>query len=346
MKATIYTGIISIMLLPAVITEAQVADARNYNDNGAGLVINNYYDHDYFYSSRINRFHRSYVAFDYYSPVFTDAYWYDFSPYSWGISIYSGSGFGLGLSFNYPVYYDYGWNYPFFGGSYYWGYNPFYYNWYSPFSISFRIGNWWPRSYYGWYDRDRWDYGYHSSHNNYYNSYNYYNNYNRRSAYSYGTYSGNSRRSGSINDTRNVTSGSFSRRDGNYSNTSRTGSDKIKTNNGLHLGETRRFTNPSNPGGTSVNTGSRGQNNSGINSARNNRVQYNSNSSEYRRNQPNNQSDRNQRSGYTGKTSSFRPSGTKSKSISSPAGSGSSKRSESKKSSSGKGSSSSNGHRR
>ena len=63
------------------------------------VVVNNYYDdYDYYFSSRINRFHRSYTAFDYYAPVFTDSYWYNYQPYSWGVSIYGGGGFGLRIT--------------------------------------------------------------------------------------------------------------------------------------------------------------------------------------------------------------------------------------------------------
>ena len=106
------------------------------------IVVNNYYDdYDYYFSSRINRFHRSYAAFDYYAPVFTDSYWYNYQPYSWGVSIYGGGGFGIGFSTSYPVY-NYGYSYysgydPYYGSSYYWGYDPFYYsNWYSPVVIN------------------------------------------------------------------------------------------------------------------------------------------------------------------------------------------------------------------
>ena len=302
MKAKIYIGIISAILLPGFITKAQIADARNYRDNEAGLVINNYYDHDYYYSSRINRFHRSYATFSYYSPVFTDAYWYDYQPYSWGISIYGGSGFGFGLSYNYPLYYDYGWDYPYYGGSYYGGYDPFCYNWFSPLVINIGIGNWWPHNYYSWHDRDRWDYNYNSFHNNRYNSYNdynnynYHNNYNNRSSDNYRAYPNNFRRGGNVSAT--TTSGNINRREVNNTNLSRTDYDRNKTNNGLHLGDTRRNTNPSNPGGTSTNTRSRGNNNNvnpgnssnaNINPARNNSTQYRSNSYNSRSNPVNNQ---------------------------------------------------------
>jgi len=111
MKAKYYIGILSAMLLAGYPLKAQITDNRNFRNDDAGLVINNYYDdYDYYYSSRINRFHRSYTAFDYYSPMFTDTYWYNYQPYTWGLSIYGRNGLGFGFSFNYPVYY-YGWGY-------------------------------------------------------------------------------------------------------------------------------------------------------------------------------------------------------------------------------------------
>ncbi len=51
--------------------------------------MNNYYHvSGYEYASRISRFHTSYVTFDFYSPMFTEIYWYRYTPYSWGVSIY------------------------------------------------------------------------------------------------------------------------------------------------------------------------------------------------------------------------------------------------------------------
>jgi hypothetical protein len=111
MKAKYYIGIVSALLLFQLSVKAQNADYRDDRSNDAKIVVNNYYnDYDYYYSSRINRFHRSFAAFDYYSPLFTDLYWYNYRPFSWGLSIYGGGfGFGLGLgigfgySYNYPL---------------------------------------------------------------------------------------------------------------------------------------------------------------------------------------------------------------------------------------------------
>jgi hypothetical protein len=184
MKTSYYIGILSVLMLTGSTVKAQIGDMQEYRNDDARIVNNYYDDYDYYFSSRINRFHRSYSAFSYYAPVFTETYWYNYQPYSWGISIYGGGGFGIGYSNNYPVYnsgygYD-GWYDPYFGSSYSWGYNPFYYNsWYSPIVINIGIGNRWHNDYYG-----------SNGHTNHYNNYrsdhytnNSYNNY-RSSRYS------------------------------------------------------------------------------------------------------------------------------------------------------------------
>lgn len=169
MKAKYYIGILSVLMLSGMPVKAQFSDGTYYGNDGTRIIVNNYYaDCDYYYSSRINRFHRSYAAFEYYSPVFTDTYWYTYTPFSWGISIYSGGlGFSVGYNFNYPVYYtntyyyDNGWYDPFyyrynywnyrphFYNSFYWGYDPFFYSyWNTPFIVNYNYG--WPHNYYGW----------------------------------------------------------------------------------------------------------------------------------------------------------------------------------------------------
>src|SRR5512141_544846 len=137
MKAKIYTGILLAIMLTGFTANAQRNNAGDYRHDDATVVINNYYDnYDYYYSSRINRFHKSYSHFSYYAPVFTDAYWYNYQPYSWGMSIYGG-GFGFGYTQSYPVYgyrvgYSPVWQGPYIGSSFYWGYDPFYYgSWYA-----------------------------------------------------------------------------------------------------------------------------------------------------------------------------------------------------------------------
>lgn len=242
MKAKYTIGILSVILLSCFPLKGQLTGMNDYRNNDARIVVNNYYDdYDYYFSSRINRFHRSYCTFNYYAPVFTESYWYNYQPYSWGVSIYGGSGFGL--TYNYPVYnygygYDYGWYDPYYGSSYYWGYDPFYYSWYNPVIINFRIGNHWSNNYYGWNSHNnRYNY-----HNNYYNNY-YSNNYQSNRYYS-NQYSSN-RRPGTgtrYND------GYNSKRDISTSSSSRTQTDRRatndKSNNGLHMGDVRRNENP------------------------------------------------------------------------------------------------------
>lgn len=246
MKAKYYIGILSVLLLTGSTVKAQIADMRDYRNDDARIVINNYYDdYDYYFSSRINRFHRSYTAFNYYAPVFTDTYWYNNQPYSWGISIYGGGGFGLGYSFNYPVYsYDYGYNYggydPYFGNSYYWGYDPFYYNnWYTPVIFNVRIRNRWSNNYYGWN-------GHNHGYNDYRPVYNTYNNYNYPSTRYSSSGNSSGRRPDNVSES---SSGNVSRREVSTGNSSRNSIVRSisteKSNNRQNMGESRRNATPS-----------------------------------------------------------------------------------------------------
>jgi hypothetical protein len=156
MKTKLYIGILALLPITCTTVLAQRDDMLSYRNDDAKVVVNNYYnDYDYYYSSRINRFHRTYSVFDYYAPVFTDSYWYDYQPYSWGISIYGIGGLGIGYYNNYPVYnygymYNNGWYDPFWGNSFYWDYNPFYYNaWYSPVMVNLNLHFGWRNNYYG-----------------------------------------------------------------------------------------------------------------------------------------------------------------------------------------------------
>jgi hypothetical protein len=261
MKAKIYIGIITAVLLPGFLAQAQIADSRDYRYDDTRLEVNNYYNYDYYYSSRINRFHRSFATFDYYAPVFTDSYWYNYDPYSWGSSIYGSSGFIYGLSYNYPVYYDYGWDTPYFGGSYYWGYSPFYFNnWYSPVVISISIGNRWPHNYYNWRGHNRWNYDYRPVYNTY-NNY-YYGGYPSNSSPSNLNYS---RRSGNVNTGTSTRPNNVSRRAVNttdHSNTvtevnrGNTNNGNRGNNNNLDPGNTNNVNR-----GNNTNNGNRGNNN-------------------------------------------------------------------------------------
>ncbi len=130
-------------------------ESDSYYDENGNLVINNYYldgyHHDYFYESRIRRFHRNWVHFGYYDPYFTNMYWYNYDPFFYGSSIYMG----------YDPFFSFGY-YP---GSYYsWGYRPW--AW-AHYGYGWGYGNPWGMygNYYGYnagYHRGYWDsyYGY------------------------------------------------------------------------------------------------------------------------------------------------------------------------------------------
>lgn len=106
------------------------------DENGDTYITNNYYgdyyedDYDYFYASRINRFHRPIWGFGYYDPFYTNMYWYNYDPFFFGTSIYAGWGWG---GFYRP--WGWGWNTGFGWGGWYnnwgwngWGYSPYCYS--------------------------------------------------------------------------------------------------------------------------------------------------------------------------------------------------------------------------
>jgi hypothetical protein len=115
---------------------------------------NNYNNDDYYdytYSSRLRRFYAPVNGYSYYDPYYTNLYWYDYNPYSWGVSIY------LGYSWWAPPYY---YSSPFCYGGYY---NP----WYSPCYGGY--GYYPVYAYYPVYDYYASPYGYCNPY--YYNSY-------------------------------------------------------------------------------------------------------------------------------------------------------------------------------
>jgi hypothetical protein len=173
MKAKLYIGLMAAGMLSVSAAHAQL-DRHGYNDNGGTVVINNYYDdYDYFYASRISRFHRSYSRFDYYAPLFTDTYWYSYQPFTWGVSIYGG-GFGGGFGYASPFYrsYDPFWGDPYFSSSYYWGYDPFMYRpWYTPGIVHINLGYSWPRYYWGYNGHNHFHNPHHYEYAMYHNAY-------------------------------------------------------------------------------------------------------------------------------------------------------------------------------
>jgi hypothetical protein len=205
MKTIFFTVIVAVFIICPATIKAQTDHRQSRGNENTGVVVNNYYvnnDYDYFYSSRINRFHRSYATFNYYSPVFTESYWYNPMPFTWGISIYGAGGFGG-------------------SGSYFWGYDPFFYNpwysfyspWYSPFFINIGYRSRWNNHYYGWtgdrHNHRYGDYGWNNTNRSRYREYpsprysSTGNNSGRRSGYISDSHSNISRRSAVIeNNTR------------------------------------------------------------------------------------------------------------------------------------------------
>jgi hypothetical protein len=252
MKAKYYMGILLMLLLSSNL-KAQTDNPRYNGNDNARLVVNNYYDdNDYSFTSRINRFHRPYGTFDYYSPVFTDPYLYNRRPFSLGLNFFAGRGFGLGFSLNFPLFnfgfglgdnygYDSSYGYdPYYGYDNYWGYDPFYYNsWCSPFMFNF---NFWPewRGYYsGWRG-----YNYYHNHDFYnYRSGYYANNYSHGNNSYRNTY--NTSRRNPVNNSQTTNqSNNVSRRgvqSENYSrNTAGNNRPEIRSNNRLNTGGSGR----------------------------------------------------------------------------------------------------------
>lgn len=133
------------------------------------IVENNYYYgdgdyiYDYYYASRIRRFHKPYVSYSYYNSYYTDCYWYTYEPSFRGMSIYLGSMWnpvGLSISFGFPyrTYYN----------SYY--YNP--YPWYPVYNIVYRpriVNRYYNNTWYG--NRIRYHRPYYANRYNYHNNY-------------------------------------------------------------------------------------------------------------------------------------------------------------------------------
>ena len=63
---------------------------QSRDGNGNTYVTNNYYNdddyYDYTYSARLRRFYTPAYGYGYYDPFYTNLYWYDYNPFSWGVS--------------------------------------------------------------------------------------------------------------------------------------------------------------------------------------------------------------------------------------------------------------------
>ncbi len=163
MKTKILLTAVATMMIASLAMASGGTGAGGERVKGYGnqqVIVNNYYfDNGYEYASRIQRFHNSYVVFDFYSPLFTETYWYHYTPYTWGVSIYDDwYYYGGGIS-------RYNWRSG-FGGSYWWGYDPWrdydpwmgygWNSWYAP-GVGYHINYYLDRPYYhyptAW---DRW----------------------------------------------------------------------------------------------------------------------------------------------------------------------------------------------
>ena len=133
------------------------------------IVENNYYYgdgdyiYDYYYASRIRRFHKPYVSYSYYNSYYTDCYWYTYEPSYWGMSIYLGSMWNpvrLSISFGFPY------------RSYYQSYYYDSYPWYPVYNIVYRpriVNRYYYNTWYG--NRIRYHRPYYANRYNYYNNY-------------------------------------------------------------------------------------------------------------------------------------------------------------------------------
>lgn len=160
-----------------------------YDENGNTYVTNNYYYDDYYdyaYAARIRRFHSDVPCWSYYDPYYTNMYWYDRCPSSFGVSIY------LGYNWCWPsIYVRPYWNscgYCSCGFSFAWGWNGCHCGgWYGP----------------GWAYNSYWN-GYHNGYRNgyndgYYAGY-YHNNYDRNRSYTYGHFDRSGLNNGKANN--------------------------------------------------------------------------------------------------------------------------------------------------
>ena len=110
--------------------------------------------YDYYYSSRLRRFHGPHFGFSYYNNYFTNSFWYSQNPYNCGVSIYYGYnfwnpwyldpwhnhnfGWGYHSQHNHWAYHNY-WSY-WHGHHYgYYGYYPTYFNSYDNNSVYYGV---------------------------------------------------------------------------------------------------------------------------------------------------------------------------------------------------------------
>ncbi len=235
---------------------------QSYNDNGQQpAVVNNYYYgdndgyYDFYYTSRLRRFHSPYYGWDYYDPFYSDNYWYTYNPASWGASIYFGSPWGLSFGWYQPYFYS-----PFYSSFYYGGFNDFYP--YYGYGYPGYYGSYWNGYGHGFYD------GYYGGYyGNYYGSNYGYDRYNSSDHGHIPYRSGYSVRSSSSSTTAVRKSGGDSRVGSSVNSTTydpkNTGSTASRTADRKSTGEAVRTATRTQSGTGAVRTATRTQGNSG-----------------------------------------------------------------------------------
>ena len=120
------------------------------DEDGRTIINNYYYDtddyYDYAYTSQIRRFNHP-VGWSYYDPYYTNLYWYDYNPYSWGVSLYTTYSWWTpgfygpcaSIGFNYGWNNWYGCTNSFYGGCF-GGYGGYYGGYYGGFGGGFYGG--------------------------------------------------------------------------------------------------------------------------------------------------------------------------------------------------------------
>lgn len=117
------------------------------DETGNTYITNNYYEkddyYDYSYSANLRRYYMPAYGYGYYDPFYTNLYWYDYNPVSWGVSIYMGYNWWAPSSYYYSPWYpsigfSFGWGYPYYPYGYYpyygygsCGYSSYYYPYYN-----------------------------------------------------------------------------------------------------------------------------------------------------------------------------------------------------------------------
>jgi hypothetical protein len=154
---------------------------RTDSDNGRSFDMDDYYD--YSYAARIRRFNTNYTTgLGYYDPFYTNIYYYDYNPISFGTSVYTTYGF-WNPGFNTMVYSrPFGWNLgfrqrmswdPFWGWNSAWyGYDPFW-SWNNPWNWSSPYYSCWNSPWYWYNGWGNWGGGWGGGWgNNYWNGFN------------------------------------------------------------------------------------------------------------------------------------------------------------------------------